>query len=88
MARKATIKTSSAGTGKRVTSSSESELNAESTTAIAELARERERPAGPTVEEIQARAYEIYMARAGGPGDAQSDWLQAEQDLRKAKSRS
>jgi len=88
MARKATTRTLPAGTRKQVAPSSESEFNAESTTAIAELAGERERPAEPTVEETQARAYEIYIARAGGPGDAQSDWLQAEQDLRTAKSRS
>lgn len=34
-------------------------------------------------ERIQARAYEIYEARTreGSPGDAMSDWLQAEREL-------
>lgn len=36
-----------------------------------------------TPERIQARAYEIYLARTAGgtPGDATSDWLQAEREL-------
>jgi len=43
-----------------------------------------ETPLSPlTLEErIRARAYEIYQARRGGPGDAISDWLQAERELR------
>jgi len=32
-------------------------------------------------EKIRLRAYEVYLARAGSPGDAQSDWLQAEREL-------
>ena len=36
----------------------------------------------PTVEEIRRRAFEIYCARRGGPGDAASDWLEAERQLR------
>lgn len=33
-------------------------------------------------EAIRSRAYEIFLARAasGTPGDAQSDWLQAERE--------
>jgi hypothetical protein len=34
--------------------------------------------------EIAARAYEIFKARDGEPGDPLSDWLQAEQELRTA----
>ena len=34
----------------------------------------------PAIEEVRVRAYEIYEHR-GGPGDAVSDWLQAEQEL-------
>lgn len=30
---------------------------------------------------IRRRAYEIFLARDGGPGDHVSDWLQAEQEL-------
>ena len=35
----------------------------------------------PSEEQIQARAFEIYLRRNGAPGDAQSDWLQAEREL-------
>ncbi|NUQ52985.1 MAG: DUF2934 domain-containing protein [Phycisphaerales bacterium] len=34
-----------------------------------------------TPDRIRLRAYEIYQARNGGPGDAQSDWAQAEREL-------
>jgi len=36
----------------------------------------------PTEEQIRARAYEIYLRRNGGSGDALSDWTQAERELR------
>jgi hypothetical protein len=36
----------------------------------------------PTEQQIRARAYEIYLRRKGGPGDAHADWLQAEQELK------
>jgi len=35
----------------------------------------------PSEEQVRARAFEIYLRRNGGPGDAQSDWLQAEREL-------
>jgi hypothetical protein len=35
------------------------------------------------MEEIRARANEIYLERAGGPGDDLSDWLQAEREVKK-----
>lgn len=37
----------------------------------------------PTVESIRKRAYELYLARAakGQPGNAATDWTQAERDL-------
>lgn len=38
-------------------------------------------PATVTRELIEARAYEIFLARNGGDGDALSDWLQAEREL-------
>jgi hypothetical protein len=43
-------------------------------------------PARPRVpeEEIRTRAYEIFLARRGGPGDAISDWFQAEHELDQA----
>lgn len=33
---------------------------------------------------IRRRAYEIFLARNGGPGDHLSDWIQAEQELNSA----
>lgn len=35
----------------------------------------------PTHEEIALRAYEIYLERAGAPGDALEDWTRAEREL-------
>ncbi len=32
-------------------------------------------------EEIRKRAYELYLARHGGPGDETQDWLQAEAEI-------
>lgn len=34
-----------------------------------------------TPDRIRVRAYEIYQARNGAPGDAVSDWAQAEREL-------
>ncbi len=39
----------------------------------------------PTHEEIRKRAYDIYLARKGAPGDPTKDWLQAERELRASK---
>jgi hypothetical protein len=35
----------------------------------------------PTYEQIQARAYEIFLGRGGARGDELQDWLQAESEL-------
>jgi len=35
----------------------------------------------PTLEQIQARAYEIYLERRGAPGNQIADWLRAEREL-------
>ena len=35
----------------------------------------------PTLEQIQVRAYEIYLERQGAPGNQIEDWLQAEREL-------
>ena len=35
------------------------------------------------MEEIRARAEEIYQHRGNVPGDALSDWLQAEKEIKK-----
>lgn len=34
-----------------------------------------------TPDRIRLRAYEIYQTRNGAPGDAESDWAQAEREL-------
>lgn len=39
-------------------------------------------PLEPTIEEIRARAYEIFCARGRVPGDPDADWRQAEHELR------
>jgi hypothetical protein len=36
----------------------------------------------PTREDIERRAYEIYVERGGGEGREMDDWLQAERELR------
>jgi len=36
----------------------------------------------PSEQKIRERAYQIYVSRNGGPGDALSDWLAAEEQLR------
>lgn len=40
----------------------------------------------PTSEEIQSRAYQIYMERGGGGADGGDleDWLQAERELQRS----
>lgn len=39
-------------------------------------------PADLNAGVIRRRAYEIFVARRGGPGDHLSDWVQAERELR------
>ncbi len=36
----------------------------------------------PTYEQIAERAHQIYLKRGFGPGDATSDWLEAERQLK------
>lgn len=36
---------------------------------------------GPTREEIQFRAYQIYLERSGALGNEFDDWVQAEREL-------
>ena len=35
----------------------------------------------PTQDQIRQRAFEIFMARGGAPGNEMADWLQAEHEL-------
>jgi Protein of unknown function (DUF2934) len=44
-------------------------------------------PTQPSEEQIRLRAYEIYAARAGREGDAVSDWLTAERELKVSNDR-
>jgi hypothetical protein len=37
--------------------------------------------ATPTPEQIQLRAYEIFLERHGAPGNPLEDWLRAEREL-------
>jgi Protein of unknown function (DUF2934) len=47
-----------------------------------EAAHKNSAPAKPDVEAIRARAYELFLARGGTPGDDVEDWLAAERQLR------
>jgi hypothetical protein len=38
----------------------------------------------PTREQIERRAYELYLARGAADGQDIEDWLHAERDLREA----
>lgn len=38
-------------------------------------------PSKPSWQDIQTRAYWIYLARASKPGDEVQDWLTAEREL-------
>jgi Protein of unknown function (DUF2934) len=40
----------------------------------------------PSREEIERRAYELYVARGEVDGYDQEDWLQAERELKEAQS--
>ncbi len=35
----------------------------------------------PSEDQIRQRAFEIFMARGGAPGNELADWLQAEREL-------
>jgi DUF2934 family protein len=41
--------------------------------------------ASPDRERIATRAYELYLARGGGDGQADQDWLTAERELSNAR---
>lgn len=42
-------------------------------------------PPQPTREDIERRAYEIYLERGGIEGCEMEDWLQAERELKRRK---
>jgi hypothetical protein len=41
----------------------------------------RSRKPAPTTEQVQLRAYEIYLERQGAPGNEFEDWIRAEREL-------
>ena len=41
----------------------------------------------PTREEIEQRAYKIYLERGGEPGHDLEDWIQAERELRERRAK-
>jgi hypothetical protein len=41
----------------------------------------------PAQEEIELRAYEIYLERGGKEGNAVDDWLAAEKELSESRQR-
>ena len=41
---------------------------------------------GPSHDEIERRAYQIFLEHGGTDGHAERDWLQAENELRREKS--
>lgn len=43
--------------------------------------RSRTQEPGPTKEQIEARAYELYLQRGGGQGQDVHDWFIAEKEL-------
>lgn len=55
----------------------------EEQTMVRHIFSTQQKPAqsGPDREDIQRRAYEIYLARGPETGDAAGDWFQAEKDL-------
>jgi len=40
---------------------------------------------GPSQDEIERRAYQIFLERGGADDHAEEDWLQAEYELRREK---
>jgi hypothetical protein len=48
----------------------------------AEQAAARPTPPTPTQEQMQKRAYELFVARGGEPGRELDDWLLAEHELK------
>jgi Protein of unknown function (DUF2934) len=39
----------------------------------------------PLEDRLRRRAYELYLKRGSEPGSELNDWLQAEEDMRRAK---
>jgi Protein of unknown function (DUF2934) len=57
------------------------EMNQASGAKVARETKKKIPQKEPAIDDIRVRAYEIFIARAGAPGDAVQDWLQAEREL-------
>jgi hypothetical protein len=55
------------------------------TTATRAPRKSRSTKKHPTPEQIQLRAYEIYLERGGAPGNSLEDWVRAERELMESK---
>jgi hypothetical protein len=80
MARRTTA--TSPSTSAATPRTSRSRASTAATAAPAATARVPAPRREPTVDEIRRRAYEIYLDRRGVGGSPESDWLQAERELR------
>jgi hypothetical protein len=49
--------------------------------AVRKVTTRNSAPVLPTEDQIRARAFQVYLHRNGGPGDAAADWAQAERQL-------
>lgn len=63
-----------------------SRTKAAGTTTRGKVVKNASKPM-PTEDQIRLRAYQIYLARNGAPGDAMADWIQAERELMEEMSR-
>ena len=54
-------------------------------TGVEREAQDNSKDHGTMAEEIQHRAYEIYLARGGEPGHELEDWLEAEREVRSSR---
>ena len=52
------------------------------TTTTTKIRKSSASKSAPTQEQIQLRAYEIYLERDGAPGNPLEDWIRAERELR------
>lgn len=72
-------------TGKKTATSKRSvHVRAASGAGAQKARRSQSAAAAITETQVRERAFQIYLARSGGPGDACSDWYQAERELRDA----
>ncbi len=66
----------------KTSTSAKSSLPPEESSATPIKSAAKAKKAGPSLEEISRRAYEIYQARGGEHGRHEEDWQQAERELK------